>query len=455
MYVLDANSQVPLYTQLYNALKQTIMTEMEVGSKLPSIRKIAQEYAISKNTVETAFAQLYAEGYIESRPKSGYYVSELDFPLSKKTPKDENPLLNPPSVYRYNFYSVRLCKDIFPLKLWKRLFNRAVDENTDMGIYPDPQGEHGLRLEIACYLTEHRGVRCDASQIIISAAFIDSMSMITDILRPTHSHLGIEHPGYHIARKVFENHLYKITSIGVDENGILIDELAASDANVVYITPSHQYPTGSTMPITNRLRLLKWAQDTQAYIIEDDYDSELTYRSRPIPSLQGLDENERVIYVGTFAKALSPALRIGYIVLPHNLMDRYRAFHGTFTRVCLMSQKTLELFIKEGHWERHLRRVRNLNRKKHDLMKRMLIKYLGNSMIIVSEGGGLSINIRPTRELDYDLLRKKANEAGIKLYFAQEYCGGKWDAIRMGFGGFEIEEIEPFVRAFSEVWNRL
>ncbi|MDD5156764.1 PLP-dependent aminotransferase family protein [Sulfurimonas sp.] len=451
MYLLDATSDIPLHLQLYKALKHNITTDLSIGSKLPSIRKISQEYKISKNTVESAYAQLYAEGYIESRPKSGYYVADADFHPIGMITKDETSS-KPSPTYRYNFYPVRLSRDLFPLKLYKRLFNRAVDENLDMGTYPDPQGEFALRAEIARYLTELRGVRCDSSQIIVSGAFIDAMGMIADILRPTHPHFAIEHPGYHIARKVFEHHLYDITPIGVDENGLMIDELAESDACVVYITPSHQYPTGSSMPVANRLRLLKWARQNDAYIIEDDYDSELTYRSRPIPSLQGLDDAERVIYIGTFAKALSPALRIGYLVLPRPLMNRYRAFHGTFARVSLMEQKTLTLFMHEGHWERHLRRVRNLNRKKHDLMKQSLIKHLGDAITIMSEGGGLSINIRPASDIDLDLLRHRAEEAGIKLYFAKNHSGGEWDAIRMGFGGFEMEEIERAVEAFAEVF---
>lgn len=454
MYIFDAQSKTPLHIQLYEALKQTITTEMEVGGKLPSIRKISQEYAISKNTVESAYAQLYAEGYIESRPKSGYYVADADFyPLQTKPAPQNMPQSS--VAYRYNFYPVRLSQKLFPLKLYKRLFNRAVDESLDMGAYTDPQGEEGLRHEIARYLRELRGVRCTASDVIVTGAFIDAMGMIADILRSTHGHFAIEHPGYHIARKVFAHHGFDITPVDVDENGLIIDELIASDARVVYITPSHQYPTGAAMPIANRLRLLKWAQKNDTYIIEDDYDSELTYRSRPIPSLQGLDDAGRVIYIGTFAKALSPALRIGYVVLPHSLVERYKAFHGTFSRVGLMSQKTLELFMREGHWERHLRRVRNLNRKKHDLMKQALITHLGDTMHIVSEGGGLSINIRPTCNIDLECLREKAEEADIKLHFAKAYSGGEWDAVRMGFGGFELEEIESAVRAFAEVWHSM
>ncbi len=235
------------------------------------------------------------------------------------------------------------------------------------------------------------------------------MGMIADIVRPTHGHFAIEHPGYHIARKVFAHHGFEMTPIG---------------------------------------------KENDAYIIEDDYDSELTYRSRPIPSLQGLDDAGRVIYIGTFAKALSPALRIGYVVLPHALFERYKAFHGTFARVGLMSQKTLELFMREGHWERHLRRVRNQSRKKHDLMKQALISHLGDTVEIVSEGGGLAINIRPTCHVDYDLLSTKAEEAGIKLYFAKEYSGGEWEALRMGFGGFEMGEIEEAVAAVAKIFLR-
>lgn len=454
MYLLDTASDTPLHIQLYEALKHDITITLAIGSKLPSIRKISQEYRISKNTVESAYNQLYAEGYIESRPKSGYYVADADFnPLANSVTVESTD--TPAITFPYNFYPVRLSKEVFPLKLWKRLYNRAIDDTLDFGAYSDPQGEFGLRAEIARYLTELRGVRCDASQITVTGAFIDAMGMIADILRPTHSHFAIEHPGYHIARKVFAHHHYDITPIGVDENGLKIDELSASDARVVYITPSHQYPTGAAIPVANRLKLLAWAHESDGYIIEDDYDSELTYRSRPIPSLQGLDSSERVIYIGTFAKALSPALRVGYIVLPRHLMDRYKSFHGTFSRVSLMTQKTLELFMREGHWERHLRRVRNLNRKKHDLMKQSLIKYLGDSIVIVSEGGGLSINIRPASDIDLALLRQRAEEVGIKLYFAKDYSGGEWDALRMGFGGFEMDEIEGAVRAFGEMWKSL
>lgn len=453
MYILHAASETPLHIQLYEALKYDITTTLTIGRKLPSIRKISQEYKISKNTVESAYAQLYAEGYIESRPKSGYYVADADYKPLMPT-KPILPHEQYPREYLYDFFPARLSKSSFPLKLWKRLSMKVLNDTLDMGGYFDGQGDYGLRYEIAQYLMQSRGVVCDVSQIVIGGAFVDSITIIADLLKPTHPNFAIENPGYAVPRTVFERYGFTIHPVSVDHNGLKIEDMIRTRANAVYITPSHQYPTGVSIPVSNRLKLLEWAKNNNGYIIEDDYDSELTYRSRPIPSLQGLDSDDRVIYVGTFSKALSPALRVTYMILPNRLLESYHDFHGYFPRVSLTTQKTLELFLKEGHRERHLRRIRNLNRKKHDLMKHTLIKYLGDQIEIVSDGGGLSINIHPKVPMHFNLLRQRAEEAGMKLYFTNDCSLIEWEAIRMGFGGFEMEEIEPAVEAFAEVFLR-
>ena len=453
MYILDISLQKPLHIQLYEAIKNDIQTSKKTGDKLPSVRKLSQEYSISKTTVETAYNQLFAEGYIESRPKSGYFVADAQHLPFEVEAKEEKVL--PLSSYRYDFFPARLDKDSFPLKLWKRLYVKAIDDTLDFGAYHDGQGELELRIEIAKYLQNSRAVKCDARQIIIGAAFMDSMSMIADLLHPFTNSFAIEHPGYHVARKVFEHANYNVSKIPVGLEGINIEDLKTSDAGVVYITPSHQYPTGVAIPVAQRLKLLAWAKDNNAFIIEDDYDSELTYRSRPIPSLQGLDTDDRVIYIGTFSKALSPALRIGYVVLPYRLMEEYKKFHIHFSRVSITTQKTLEFFMKEGHWERHLRRVRNQNRKKHDIIKQAITKHLGNDFNIVSEGGGLSINIRPKYEINSLLLAQEAQKNGIKLYFAKDNCGGEWEALRMGFGGLKEDEIEPAIKEVADIWKYL
>jgi GntR family transcriptional regulator/MocR family aminotransferase len=418
VYILDKNIKKPLYIQLYDAMKYEILKTLPLGSKLPSIRKIATEYAISKNTVELAYKQLYTEGYIESRPKSGYFVAEvlLEHDAPTKTLCETKPYT--PLPIRYDFVPARLTHESFPLKLWKRLFIKAMEGDLDFGAYGDRQGEIGLRKEIAKYLIKSRGVNCDASQIIICGGFADSMNLLATILKTKYTHIAIEHPGFPIVRSLFHDYGFITVPINIDPNGLVIDELESSSAKLVYITPSHQFPTGVSMPVSNRIRLLNWSKRVEGIIIEDDYDSELRYQNRPIPSLQGLDNDDRVVYVGTFSKSLSPALRVSYLILPHRYFEAYRGvFHSRHQRcsVSLSTQKTLEHFMAGGHWERHLRKIRTLNRKKHDMMKESLQKAFGSMIEITSEGGGLAILIRPTINIDLAILRQNALTQGVKI----------------------------------------
>ncbi len=229
-------------------------------------------------------------------------------------------------------------------------------------------------------------------------------------------------------------------------------ELEKTDSKVVYLTPSHQYPTGVTIPISNRYKLLNWAKENDSFIIEDDYDTELNYINRPIPSLQGLDTQNRVIYIGTFSKSLCASLRVGYMVLPNSLMDIYYKFENKHSTVPIMTQKILEKFMSEGHWEKHLRKIRTINSKKHNLMKSELLSKLGNTVKIENFGGGLSIVINPKVPMDIEKLKSLAIKEKIKLYFAKDVSGGDWDAIRMGFGGFKQNEIKDAINAFSKIW---
>jgi GntR family transcriptional regulator / MocR family aminotransferase len=456
VYILEPNSKTPLHIQLYEAIKNDIVTNLNVGDKLPSIRKVASTYNLSKTTVESAYRQLYAEGYIESYPKSGYVVIDTYFDDFKTKDRDDLTFAPKEIEYKYDFFPARLSKDTFPLKLWKRLFTKAVDSSVDFGAYHDGQGEMALRVEISKYLIESRGVRCSPEQVVVCGGFSDSMGLLAKLVKHKYHTYAIENPGYHIARRVFEEYGYEVEKIGVDANGLIVEELEKSNAKIVYITPSHQYPTGVSMPISNRLRVLEWAEKENGLIIEDDYDSELRYASRPIPSLQGLGSSDRVVYLGTFAKSLSPALRVSYMILPNHLLPLYKeSYDAHFPRVALTTQKTLELFMSEGHWERHLRKTRTLNKKKHNLMRDLLKESLGNTMKIVSQGGGLAILIHPTVAFDWEKFKELAKKAKIKLYFAKERSGGDFEAIRMGFGGFSQEEIVEAVEVFVRVWEEI
>jgi GntR family transcriptional regulator/MocR family aminotransferase len=456
MYVLKANSDTPLHIQLYEELKEDIVSNYAVGDKLHSIRKVASLYNLSKTTVESAYSQLYAEGYVESRVKSGYYVSELFFDNYKKEQEPTHKSTIKAKTCRYDFFPAQLHKEDFPLKLWKRLYNKVINDEVDFGAYSDGQGELELREQIATYLKDSRGVACDEENIIITHGFIDSMELVAKLAKKRYKHFAQETPGYHIAHKVFGSYGYTIQPIGVDENGLIISQLKSSNAQIVYITPSHQYPTGATMPVSNRLKLISYMQSIGGLIIEDDYDSELAYYNRPIPSLQGLDRGENVVYLGTFAKALSPSIRVGYMVVPSWMMTLYKeSYDAHFARVSITTQLTLANFMKEGHWDRHLRRIRILNKKKHQAMKEALETYLKDSYSIVSEGAGLAILIIPTKEdFDWKRCKKLAEENDIGIYLAKERSGGEFEAVRMGFGGFKIEEIEGAVEVFSEVWNQ-
>ena len=453
MYILDENSAKALHIQLYETLKEDILNNKKVGDKLPSIRKLANEQNISITTVQSAYSQLYAEGFIESQPKRGYFVSEYLYKNSKATQNDNTASSPIKRNYKYDFFPAQLKKEDFPLKIWKRCFNKAVDDTLDFGTYGDGRGEKGLRTAIAYYLTSLRGVKCDNEQVIVCSGFSDAMSLIAKLLKNKFSSFGMEEPGYHIARRVFEEYGYNIKKVVVRSKGIELSSLKSSNAKLIYTTPSHHYPTGVTMPMSQRLKILEYINQIEGFIIEDDYDSELAYYNRPIPSLQGLDTNDRVIYLGTFAKSLSPALRIGYMVLPKQLLPLYKAsYDAHFPRVPITTQKTLELFMEEGYWEKHLRKIRTLNKKKHHLLKQLLQEKLGDTFEIVAEGAGLAILINPTVAFDWDKLKILAEQASIKLYFAKERSGGDFEAIRMGFGGFSEDELFRAMEAFSSVW---
>ena len=454
MYHIRPNTKKPLHIQLFEQLKEDILNNYKIDEKLPSIRKVAITYNLSKNTVESAYSQLVAEGYIDSIPKSGYVVVQNSFSdFTSIFPNKIKENIDKTDEILYDFFPARLQNDSFPLKLWKRLFNKTIDESIDFGNYCDKQGEVDLRVQIAKYLNKSRAVKCNQEQIIIGNGFINSTSLLALLLNNTHNTLAIEEPGYHVVRKVYENHKYKIERVPVNKTGIDLEILEKTKAKLLYLTPSHQYPTGVSIPISNRIKILDWANKNDALIIEDDYDSELSYENRPIPSLQGLDNNQRVIYLGTFSKALSPALRVSYMVLPNHLLNIYKEKFSYYdSGVSLMIQKTLTSFIEQGYWDKHLRKIRTQNKKKHNLLKSLLENKLKDSMKILSQGGGLAILIHPTSNFNWQKLQNLAKEEKIQLYFAKPRCGDNWQALMMGFGGIKEEDLEKAINTFSKIW---
>ncbi len=449
LYILDKGKKEPLHIQLYNEIKKEIIENLKVGQKLPSIRQVCELYNISKTTVQNAYSQLYAEGYIESKPKSGYFVSDFNYiefnTKVKSTPK------KPKQSDIYDFAPVGLDSSLFPIKTFKRLLNSTLKSNIDFGKYPDGQGEIELRERLSTYLGKSRGLSVSSENIIVTSGFIDSMRLIATLLKPTFKEFAIEHPGYYIAKEIFKSFDYKIENIDMTKDGANLEQFKQCDAKLLYITPSHQYPMGVTMPISKRTKLLEIIESKNGYILEDDYDSELKYNSRPIPSLQGLN-SKRVIYLGTFAKSLSPAMRVAFVVLPPNLMHLYQnSYESHFAKVSLPIQLALTKFLEDGYYDRFLKRVRSINRQKHDAMIKAINIHLGKDFKIITRGGGLAILIEAKSKIDYQKLQEEAQKNGIKIYLTKPISNSSFEAIRMGFGGFDIDEIDKGVKAFSKV----
>ena len=462
MFFLDSNAPVPLFKQLYSQLRvQILLGTLPAESKLPSVRDMANNLAVSRNTVDGAYQELFAEGYIYSKPRSGYFVSPLDQDAAPRSllskPDNQAPPLQRTPIYRYDFHPARLDPTSFPNRLWRKFYLESLRENPQqLSQYCDPQGDLGLRFSIQSYLERSRGVVCEPEQIVITAGLQHSLDIVANVLKKDHSCMAVEDPGYPLASSVFSHHSYNVVPIPVRPDGIDLDILNVDKSSIVYVTPSHQLPLGYVMPVANRLKLIEWAEADGKYILEDDYDSELRYRSKPIPSLQGLRPHSNIIYLGTFSKILSPALRVSYMVLPRSLLATYRSlFPYHFSSVSQLEQRTLAKFMEQGDWDRHIRRMRGIYNSKHDAILRAINAHFGSLAIVDGHGAGLHIVLQlPTLTCDETEIIHRAEQKGVHLFpFSWTCAAGKTDVIKLmlGFGGLTEREIEQGIALLSQV----
>ena len=455
---LDKNSTKPLYEQLYLGLKKIIIQkEMEVGTKLPSKRQLAEFLNISQTTIEIAYGQLLAEGYIISKPRIGFYVAEIDeLPYIEKGTIKHMIKAATKNTLQYDFHPGKIDTDSFPISLWRKyakdLYDPLYKEYLQIG---QPQGEYELREEIAGYLYQSRGIICRPEQIVIGSGTEHLLPMILRLV-DQHSIFALENPGYSAIPK---NHLqHDAIPISVDADGLIVDELEKTTANIVYITPSHQFPTGAVLSATRRTQLLKWAsQNNNRYIIEDDYDSEFRYIGKPISSLHGMDQSDKVIYMSTFTKSLMPSLRVAYFVLPPVLLQVYRDIFSYYSAtVPRFDQHILAKFMRDGHFSKHLNRMRKIYKKKHDLLT-SIIKNDYPSIEIKGDHAGMHILISLPLETSEKELKKVANDAGIGVYPLSDYLlkSIQYDrpTFLIGFGGIPIEDIENSIHQLMACWR--
>jgi len=299
-------------------------------------------------------------------------------------------------------------------------------------------------------------VVCDPEQIVICAGLQNSLDIVAQILKDSHPVVAVENPGFHLPRSVFRNHGFDVVPVPVGSGGMDLGALKTSGGTLVYVTPSHQLPMGCVMPVANRITLIEWAESSGKLIIEDDYDSELRYHGKPIPSLQGLRPQGPIIYLGTFSKVLSPALRVSYMVLPDALLAAYRRlFQDYFATVSLLEQRTLAKFMERGHWDRHVRRMRAIYKKKHDALLRAVDRHFGTRADVVGQGAGLHVVLQlPEGTPGETEIIERARQKGIRLFpFSATCATGEPASTRLllGFGGMSASELERGIALLSRV----
>ncbi|WP_283606540.1 MocR-like pyridoxine biosynthesis transcription factor PdxR [Faecalispora anaeroviscerum] len=352
MLHIEHKADKPIYQQLYEQIKRDILVgKLPAGTQITSTRALAKELHIGRNTVENAYAQLALEGYIKSKAGSGSVVNILQFDIHQSA--TEQVTAKKDSIFtpsykaqniQYNFQYGSLDAASFPHKLWRQYMADVLDGLYAQEVHQegDVQGDRDFRIQLMKYLYHSRGVNCKPEQIVLCSGTQAALEIIIKLFPYANKKVAMEEPCYNGSSVIFQRNEFEILPIPVCKDGIELTELASSPARMVYVTPSHQFPMGAVMPIHKRIELLRWAQEHDNLIIEDDYDSEFRYNGRPIPALQSIDQQERVIYVGTFSKALSPGLRMAYLILPTWLLPAYqKRFAGYQCTVPLIEQKIL------------------------------------------------------------------------------------------------------------------
>ena len=467
MIPLDTKSLTPLYQQIEEYLKQEIQEgRLVAGMRLPSSRALSANLLVSRSTIETAYDQLVAEGYIEPVAYKGYYVCEIEgiyFQKAEYT-KQNNPekteikQRRKLQKYRYDFALNGIAPESFPTHTWKQLAKQVLSDSTEeIFARGNPYGEDSFREAIAEYLYHARGVKCEKSQILVGAGN-DYLLMVLATLFECNKKVAMENPTYLSAWYDLKHTGCSVCTVKSDEMGICIEELEKTGADVVYVMPSHQFPMGTVMPLKRRMELLRWADENQTYIIEDDYDSEFRYKGKPIPALQGFDKNERVIYIGTFSKSIAPSIRISYMALPKKLMRYYQSRYPFAVTISKADQKIVELFLRNGHYERHLNRMRRLYKSKHDWILRWVKEEMSEICSCFGEHAGIHLLLRFHNGISEDEAVERAKSAGIRVYGLSEFFVQEKKeteaVVLIGYATLTEEEIKEALQILSRIWKK-
>lgn len=475
-----AHGALPLHARIQRAIRQLILDgALDVGRPLPASRALAQSLGVSRDTVEAAYSQLHAEGFIDRRVGSGSFVSErAQVPPRRGTSQRaklhrESPRLSQRGAAIFQNGGVREALTprpfapgvpetrSFPLQTWERLQRQVLKEHGTLALtHSHPQGVEALRRAIADYVNLERGARATPDRILVLTSSQQALSLCATVLLDAGDRVFIEDPAYHGARRAFDAAGLESVPVPLDAQGIRIESLqnAAQPAKAIFLTPSHQFPTGATLALDRRLAIIEWAHRNQAWIIEDDYDSEFHYAGKPTACVQGLDAHDRTIYIGTFTKSMFPGLRIGYMVLPSQLvapMTVARTLQDGHS--ASIPQLTLARFMEGGHFGSHVRTMRSVYAERRDALELLVRKHLADFVEPRVPNGGMQMPCVFVRDIPEREAIDTARRAGIDLLgLTPLHASSKHKAgFLMGFAAYAPKELEIAVKKLANVLRAL
>ncbi len=448
-YTFENRGKKSYYQYLYEQMKSDILEgKLAAGAKLPSKRSFAKHLNLSVMTIENAYGQLLVEGYITSVEKKGYYVADITgqvqilqkepYQILEKGADRDKSAAGKDGCGRQqdfgkrnegtkeplaDFASNQVSSRHFPLSTWSKLMRRVLaDQGTEILKTGSHQGLYALREAIARHLYRFRGMAVSPEQIVIGAGTEYLYHLLIQLLGRGRIY-GIENPGYRKLAQIYDRNDVQFRYLELDEEGLSLEALRRSEVQVVHTSPSHHFPTGIVMPIKRRRELLAWAAEDDRYIIEDDYDCEFRFSGLPIPTLQSIDTRGKVIYLNTFSKTLTPSVRISYMVLPDSLLELYRGKLGFYAcTVSNFEQYTLEVFLREGYFEKHINRMRNYYRGKRDTVIRAIRSgALKKRIKVLEEDAGLHFLIRIDTELSDEEVKERLAGQGIRMKCLTDY----------------------------------
>ncbi|MBZ9536450.1 PLP-dependent aminotransferase family protein [Cytobacillus oceanisediminis] len=447
---IDRSKSISLTQQIYDQVRNGILEkQLKEGEKLPSSRELAGSIGVSRNIVLEAYERLIAEGYLEVRPKSGTFVAQgTSLSFIERTKRKDTPKKMAENQAYIDFKAGNPAIDYFPRKKWAQLTKEICLHSTEAVFgYGDASGMKELKDALVVYLKRVRGVQCRAEQIFITSGATQGLKLITEMLGKENKAIAVEDPVTDEMRNIFTFANADIIPVPVDENGIDPNGLPKQAPSFVFVIPSHQFPLGGILSIQRRLQLIEYAQKMNCYIVEDDYDSEFTYEGAPVPSIQGIAPNH-VIYVGTFSKILSPGLRIGYVILPEELVDSFEKIKWFSDRhTSSLEQLVLAHFIREGYLDRHVRKMKKIYKEKRERLVAAIQQNFHNATIIGKSAGMHLVVEIPDIDFHSALIHKM-EQFGVKVYPIEQYSlekGKHKERIVMGYGGLSLEEMEKGV----------